>query len=177
MRPTFAAGVVLIAVALTGAGCGGTRPRATHLGPLVLVRMCGPFGPTGRAVGKGCSLQRIPESAVFDSATEHIRWNAPGWFSAAQLTGVVEVCGDAFRTPPPPPAQDTCTLQEGHVHVLDASGRIVARAGLVDGRFSFTLSPGRYRLVAWNVGNGPWDRDVELIAGETTVATFAINVI
>jgi hypothetical protein len=88
---------------------------------------------------------------------------------------VVPRRGDPFPTPPPPPAKDDCTLQEGHVHVVNASGRLVAQARLVDARFSFKLRPGRYHVIAWNVGNGPFEEDVELTARETTIANVVIT--
>jgi hypothetical protein len=68
-------------------------------------------------------------------------------------------------------------LQEGHVHVLDASGRVVARGRLVDARFLFVLRPGRYHLIAWNTGNGPFEKWITLRSGQTTVADVVIQAI
>jgi hypothetical protein len=62
------------------------------------------------------------------------------------------------------------------VRVVDvSSGRLVAQARLLDARFAFALRPGRYRLIAWNVGNGPFKENVDLTGQETTIADVVIT--
>jgi hypothetical protein len=60
---------------------------------------------------------------------------------------------------PTDPGTNRCTLQAGHVSVL-RSGRLIATSRLARGRFSFTVAPGVYTVIAWNGGNGPWKYDV-----------------
>jgi hypothetical protein len=175
----FSVCAIVIVVALSGAGCGSSDQRDTGLGALVRAHVCGPYTPSGRPVRKGCTIQRIPVAALRGIANLHDRWEVSGHPAAgARLAGVVEVCGDPtlqkrVATPVPYP----CTLQEGQVHVLGASGRLVARARLVDARFLFVLRPGRYRLIAWNIGNGPFKEWVTLRSGQTTVADVVIQAI
>jgi hypothetical protein len=87
----------------------------------------------------------------------------------------VEVCGDPFPRATPAQAHH-CTLQAGSVSIFDGTHR-VAHMRLVEGRFAVTLLPGRYTLIAWNSGNGPWNRAVTAVADQTTNVTVAIKAI
>jgi hypothetical protein len=84
---------------------------------------------------------------------------AAGNLGRTRLSGLVEVCGDPTMHTRLNPGTNRCTLQAGHVSVL-RTGRLVATSRLAGGRFSFTVTPGAYTVIAWNGGNGPWKYDV-----------------
>ncbi len=95
-----------------------------------------------------------------------------------RLTGFVAVCGDPFPKPPPPPAKGICTLQLGRIQVQDTLGSVIAHEQLDDrGRFTLTLPAGRYLLTTWNLGNGPWKQNVDVVVGKTTIADVVIEAI
>ena len=47
----------------------------------------------------------------------------------------------------------------------------------VRGRFSFSLLPGRYTLIAKMSGNGPWKRSVDAVAHSETRANIVTQAI
>jgi hypothetical protein len=94
----------------------------------------------------------------------------------ARIVGVVEVCGAPFPRANPAQARH-CTPQRGSVSVLDATHRLAARMRLVGGRFAFKLVPGRYMLIAWNSGNGPWRRAVSAVTDRNTRVNIVIEAI
>jgi len=60
------------------------------------------------------------------------------------LSGRILLCGGPIT----PNHTTRCWTQDGTVAALDSHARVVARERTTGGRFSFTLAPGRYTLVA-----------------------------
>jgi len=139
----------------------------------LMVRVCGAY-IRGRPVGS-CRLERIPAENTGHPTVRVTHGGATA--GAARLVGVVWVCGDPFPTPPPAPIQDDCGLQSGHTEVVDGTGAIVARQRFRDGRFVLTVPPGRYTLVTWNSGNGPWKQRVDVSSDETAHVFVTIRAI
>jgi hypothetical protein len=69
------------------------------------------------------------------------------------------VCGDPTMHTRANPGTNICIPQSGHVSLF-RDGRLIAASRYVAGRFSFSVAPGEYTVIAWNSGNGPWKYDV-----------------
>jgi hypothetical protein len=155
------------AVVSAGCGAGGQQHTAARL---VSIRFCGPFDPAGRPVTRGCALQRVPATSVSGAPEQRAMKARADQRGDGRLTGFVAVCGDPL-SPRSPSKWIPCALQEGHVEVRTATGLPVARQQLSGrGRFAIELPPGRYRLITWLAGNGPWQQSVYVLMNETTTA-------
>jgi hypothetical protein len=168
---------MLVAIGAAVGGCGSSH--STPVAGLWSIRVCEPDGIDSRALPKGCTLERMVPSEMSDWRFESIvrsreRTQAePG----GELRGSVDVCGGGGPQLPTRRQKVTfsCWLQQGRVEVREGSGRTIAQTNLSHGRFYLRLPAGRYELVAWNQGNGPWTRDVKIVAGDTTTTNFFIR--
>jgi len=98
--------------------------------------------------------------------TELSRLTAPAEGSA-RVTGLVRLCGG--------PAPSRCFSQRAAVGVLDRAGEVVAVQATTRARFSFSLPPGTYSLVA-TTGGATGRHTVTLIAGHTVHANIVVPI-
>jgi hypothetical protein len=85
----------------------------------------------------------------------------------AHVSGLVRLCGG--------PAPGRCFSQDATVTVLDAQGQVVATGKTSQARFSFSLPPGTYTLVA-RTGGTRGQRKVVLKANQTVQANIVIPI-
>ena len=85
----------------------------------------------------------------------------------AHVSGLVRLCGG--------PAPSRCFPQDATVTVLAAQGQVVATGKTSQARFSFSLPPGTYTLVA-RTGGTRGQRKVVLKANQTVQANIVIPI-
>lgn len=168
---------MLVALSAVVAGCGGGAEVGSRV-PYASVRVCGPYSINNRP-SRNCTSERMPAPEYAGSPNESIVSSPASTRPevGSRVRGVVAVCGTPTMQLRGHAEPATCDRQEGYVEMRDLSGKVVARTDLTLGRFSLSLRPGRYVLVAWNRGNGPWKQDVRIVAGDTTITNVVIEAI
>jgi hypothetical protein len=90
----------------------------------------------------------------------------------ARVSGVIRVCGGPAVTRRAPPR---CFSQDATVAVLDAQGQVVAARKTSHARFSFSLPPGTYTLLARTAGTRG-ERRVVLKANQTVHTSIVVPI-
>jgi hypothetical protein len=91
---------------------------------------------------------------------------------SARVSGTILLCGGPIKPGHP---TTSCFAQNGTVSAIDSHNRLVARERTHRARFSFTLPPGRYTLVA-ATGGTRGERVVVVHAHQSLRANIVIAV-